>query len=316
MDAAAYEELWIHRQMLSDQTRGKLYRRAFFEVIRPGDVVLDVGAGTGLLSLFAAQAGAKKVYAVERTRIAELAGQLIQLNGMAEVISLIRGEIESVELPEKADVIVSELLGPYGVDENMLPALALARDRWLKPGGRLVPEHVTSWLALLSDPEVEREIGIWRKRPYRFDLSPIALLTAQEAFYCRPKLTRENLLAEPQPLWSLDLYKCAIPAEGLALRAELSFTAGRAGTLSGLGAWFEARLSSEVQLQTGPGAAETHWGTSVFPLEAGIPVEQGRPVSTEFVCEPAARGYCHTRWACRVGNGAWEYHDTRRGLTR
>ena len=126
--------------MICDRVRTEAFRRAIGTVVRPGDVVLDVGAGTGILSLFAAKAGAARVYAVERTTVAVLAQELAAANGVAEIVQVIHGDVMDIELPERVDVIVSEWLGGFGIDEGMLVPVIAARDRWLKPGGVMIPE--------------------------------------------------------------------------------------------------------------------------------------------------------------------------------
>jgi predicted RNA methylase len=109
-----YAEIEVHRTMLCDRVRTEAFRRAIDSVVRPGDVVLDVGAGTGILSLFAARAGAERVYAVERTTVAVLAQELAAANGVAEVVQVIHGDLRDIDLPERVDVIVSEWLGGSG----------------------------------------------------------------------------------------------------------------------------------------------------------------------------------------------------------
>jgi len=132
----AYAQLAIHRWMLRDKVRNEAYRKAIMAIVKPGDVVIDVGAGSGILSIFAAQAGARKVYAVERTGIARLAQMMIEANGVGDRVEIIQSDLEDIDLPEKANVIVSEWMGGLGVDENMLPPVVMARDRFLVPGGR------------------------------------------------------------------------------------------------------------------------------------------------------------------------------------
>ena len=103
-----YGDLPVHRWMLRDTERNEAYRRALAHVVKPGEVVLDMGAGTGILSIFAAAAGAKKVYAVERTGISHVAREVIAANGYAETIDVIHSDLEDVSLPGKVDVIVSK----------------------------------------------------------------------------------------------------------------------------------------------------------------------------------------------------------------
>ena len=137
--------------MICDRVRTEAFRRAIDSVVRPGDIVLDVGAGSGILSVFAARAGAARVYAVEQTSVAVLAQELAAANGVAEIVQVIQGDVMDIELPERVDVIVSEWLGGFGIDEGMLVPVIAARDRWLKPGGVMIPRSVTAWTALVHD---------------------------------------------------------------------------------------------------------------------------------------------------------------------
>ena len=114
-----YAEIEVHRTMICDRVRTGLPACDRL-MVRPGDVVLDVGAGSGILSMFAARAGARRVYAVERTTVAVLAQELAAANGVAEIIDVIHGDVMDIELPEPVDVIVSEWLGGFGIDKGML----------------------------------------------------------------------------------------------------------------------------------------------------------------------------------------------------
>src|SRR6266511_1680805 len=146
-----YAEFEVHRTMICDRVRTGAFRCAIDSVVRPGDVVLDVGAGSGILSVFAARAGAARVYAVERTSAAVLAHELAAANGV--------------------DVIVSEWLGGFGIDEGMLVPVIVARDRWLKPGGVMIPRLVMAWAALVHDRYLSQMVEFLRDNPYglRFD---------------------------------------------------------------------------------------------------------------------------------------------------
>lgn len=287
------------------------YRSAIFSVVRRGDVVLDVGAGTGILSIFATQAGARRVYAVEHTPVAQVAQRIVEVNRLEDRVQVIEQDIESADLPEKVDVIVSEWMGWYAVDENLLCPLLLARDRWLKPEGRMVPGRVGSWMAPVWDHLLDAEMDFWRGQPHGVELGPIAEGMALEPMVSRSHLSGSHLLAEPQRLWSIDLLAQPIeqPARGFA--ACVLFPVTREGKMSALAAWFEAELAPGVLLTNAPDAPETHWGRAVFPLGRTMPVHPGTEIAVEFLCEPAGPGQTRARWSVRVGDGPWEQHDSR-----
>ncbi|XP_035233957.1 probable protein arginine N-methyltransferase 6 isoform X2 [Stegodyphus dumicola] len=148
-----YADLSIHRVMIGDYTRTQTYRKAILTNYKlfHQKVVLDVGAGTGILSLFCAQAGAKKVYAIEASSIATEAQKVVATNGYADRIIVMQEKMEDANLPEKVDIIVSEWMGYMLMYESMLPSLLYARDRWLKQGGHLFPEEVRIYIAPISD---------------------------------------------------------------------------------------------------------------------------------------------------------------------
>ena len=178
-----YAEIEVHRTMICDRVRTEAFRRAIDSIVRPGDVVLDVGAGSGILSAFAARAGAARVYAVERTAVAALAQELAVANGFGEIIEVIQGDVTDIALPERVDVVVSEWLGGFGIDEGMLVPVIAARDRWLKPGGVMIPRSVTAWAALVHDRYLAETVEFFRGTPYGLTFDDLVDKTVNEISY-------------------------------------------------------------------------------------------------------------------------------------
>ena len=282
--------------MLRDSVRCKAFRHAILETVTPGCAVLDIGAGTGLLSLFAAQAGARVVYAVERTPIAQLAQRIVTENNFADRINVIHDELENVELPEKVDVIVFEWLGGYGVDENLLPIAVLARERWLKPGGRMIPGQVTSWIAPVFDERLGQDIDFWSSEPYGVDLNAIAELTARQLDCGCNQVKEEHVLSAPQLMWAIDSMTCSLEQANQSFACRLEFVADRDGQVNALAAWFSAQLSEQTVLCNGPAERNTHWGRSVFPIGRTLALKQGMRVAVNFVHEPQGKGESRATW--------------------
>ncbi|KAI3950424.1 hypothetical protein MKW92_010669 [Papaver armeniacum] len=144
-----YGFLYHQKEMLCDRVRMDAYYNSIFENKEHfiGKTVLDVGTGSGILAIWSAQAGAKKVYAVEATKMSEHARELVKANNLQDVVEVIEGTVEDITLPEKVDVIISEWMGYFLLRESMFDSVIVARDRWLKPTGMMYPSHARMWVA-------------------------------------------------------------------------------------------------------------------------------------------------------------------------
>ena len=151
----SYSHFYIHEEMLKDNTRTRTYQQAIEN--NPNDfkgkIVLDIGAGTGILSIFAARAGAKHVYAVENAEIAYFAEEIVKRNGFSDRITVIKGKMEDIELPvDKVDIIISEWMGYFLLYESMLDSVLWARDKYLRPGtGKMLPDKADIYVAAIED---------------------------------------------------------------------------------------------------------------------------------------------------------------------
>ena len=240
----------VHRRMLSDQVRLDAYRRAIEETVQPGDVVVDAGSGTGILALYAAKAGARKVYAIEQSDFADWIPVMAEHNGFGDVIQLVRGNFGEVELPEPADVLVTETFGAWALAEGAASELDRCIQRNLKADGKLIPSHIQMHAFGLSNrPEIL--LSPFDQRSDGIDLSPMK----EEAY-----LRSENLWLEgdhqSQLITRLRLQdnqvngalNIAVPAQAVALH-------------------FTLELSPEVHLPTGPQDPKTHWKQTVIACD-------------------------------------------------
>ena len=306
-----YAEFEVHRTMIRDRVRTEAFRRAIDSVVRPGDVVLDVGAGSGILSVFAARAGAARVYAVERTSIAVLAEQLAVANEVAETVKVIHGEVTEVELPEQVDVIVSEWLGGFGIDEGMLAPVIAARDRWLKPGGVMIPHAVSAWTALVHDRYLADMIEFLQGNPFGLKLEVLIEDTVNEIIYSGTfrHLAEGDRRSEPSRLWTTNTDRIPLEQAQAPHQAETLLAVRDHGTANALALWFNAELAPGVSLSVGPGDPPTHWGMTTAPLRSPVELEPGMAVRARVRTAPARPVGTWTSWAVAMPDGNWEEHD-------
>jgi len=257
--------------MLRDRERCLAYQRALAPVVRD-KIVLDVGCGSGILSLFAAGAGAKLVLAVDMD-IPPGAEEVARANGLADRVQFLSGNIRDIVIPvDSVDVIVSEWMGGLLLMEDMLPAVLYARDRWLKPGGILLPDRARLFLAPLGDVA-----GIDSKN----------FPTLRETISSQMWVTQidpSRFLAEPSCILDLDLNSVKESDAG-SYRAAFRFAIYQSGILNGFGLWFDVLFSETappVLLSTAPWLPPTHWGQGLWILPTDINVSRGDGVSGTF----------------------------------
>jgi type I protein arginine methyltransferase len=286
LSSVNYYSLANQQIMLEDEQRTGCYRAAIvgnrsdFE----GRTVLDVGAGTGILSLFAAQAGARKVYACERTSCAEYARMLVRTNNLADTIEVIETPLEELQLPEKVDVIVSEPLGFALFHEQMLNVFLEARDRFLAPSGKMFPTSARLWLAPFTDDVLyfsrRSKSDFWQQRDFHgVDLSGISELARLESFGM-PAISQFDpgcLMASPV---AFEIDFSTRPLADLAsIEVPFHFAATDAGSIHGLVAWFDVAFegsTERVVLSTAPDQPQTHWAQTLFVLADPIDVRVGQ----------------------------------------
>jgi len=271
-----------HRQYLADGNRVAAFREAIDEVVTPGDVVLDLGAGTGILGLMACRAGAKRVYAVDEGSIIGLARRVAETNGFGDRIRHIKGLSTRVDLPEQVDVVLADKIGRFGLESGILEYFSDARARFLKPGGRLVPGEIGLFVAPVECPALFGRIQFWNQKPGGFDFGPACAIASNTGYPARFAPT--HLLGAPARAISLRLASASVDI----VNAETVLVAARPGTMHGLGGWFEAELSPRVTLTNSPLAARPIFRRQVFfPIAQPVALEKHDEIHVRLRIRPA-----------------------------
>ena len=282
-----YGDIELQRRMVSDRPRTSAFAAAICETVQTGDVVLDVGTGTGILAMMAAKAGAKKVYGIDVTDIADVATELAKINGLADKVQFLRGAADDLILDQKVDLLISEWLGHTAFSEGMLHAVLAARDHNLAPTGRMMPHQVRVLIAPLDEPILYNAEGpgFWRKRIHDLDFSILQGVELSQGRAMQIKVDAAALLAPGESIIELNLQTASI--DDVCSDCRLEFVAIRDGVLNGFCIWFEADLSRSVTLDTGPFSPETHWAQTYVsfaprPVRAGEKLE----VVVDFCYDP------------------------------
>lgn len=291
-----YSDVSVHEEMIADRVRTDAYRLGILRnwAALRGKTVLDVGAGTGILSIFCAQAGARRVYAVEASAIWQQAQEVVRLNGLEDRVHILPGPVETVELPEQVDAIVSEWMGYGLLHESMLSSVLHARTKWLKEGGLLLPASAELFVAPISDQMLEWRLGFWSqvKQHYGVDMS------CMESFATRclmghseivvQGLSGEDVLARPQRFAQLELARAGLEQEleaGVGGRFRCSCYGS--APLHGFAIWFQVTFpggdsEKPLVLSTSPFHPATHWKQAFLYLNEPVPVEQDSDISGEI----------------------------------
>eukprot|EP00182_Erythrolobus_australicus_P003397 CAMPEP_0185835288 /NCGR_PEP_ID=MMETSP1353-20130828/7421_1 /TAXON_ID=1077150 /ORGANISM="Erythrolobus australicus, Strain CCMP3124" /LENGTH=348 /DNA_ID=CAMNT_0028533885 /DNA_START=52 /DNA_END=1098 /DNA_ORIENTATION=- len=286
----SYAHFGIHEEMLKDETRTRSYMMAICNNAHlfEGKIVLDVGCGTGVLSMFAARAGAKKVYAVEMSRIVDQAREIIAANGFSDTIDVIEGKMEDVELPSKVDLIISEWMGYFLFYESMLESVLVARDKWLVEGGLIFPDKCTLFLCGIEDAQYRSEkIDFWDD-VYGFNMTCIKNIALTEPLV--DTVFGEQVCTAVQPVLEVDVNTVKI--EDLSFAVPFRLQVSRTDFMHALVAFFDVRFThchKPIVFNTGPFNKATHWKQTVFYLDRTLPLEACELIEGTLACRPNKR---------------------------
>lgn len=279
--------------MFADRVRMDAYSAAIEASVRPGDTVVDLGCGPGIFALLACKAGARRVFAIDLNEVVEFGRHLAAVNGFSECIHFLRGDSRQIHLPERANLIISDIRGVLPLFSHAVGTLEDARLRFLAPGGRLLPSRDILIAALVELPDHYRQItGSWKSIP-RLDLSS-GLPLVLNAIY-RHQLKPEHLASEPHSWHVLD-YTAGAKA---AAQASVEFVSNRAAALHGIGLWFETQLLDGIGYSTAPRNGETVYGHIFLPWLQPVSLRQGETCFVDLKAHLVGKDYVW-QWETRV----------------
>jgi protein arginine N-methyltransferase 1 len=281
-------------EMVADDARMEAYMRALRQVVTPTTVVVDIGTGTGVFAMAACQLGARCVYAIEPTDAIQVAQEIATANGYMDRIRFIQDISTQVHLPQRADVIISDLRGVLPLFQQNLPSIIDARRRFLAPGGSLIPQDDRLWAALVEAHDLYGDLlTAWEENGYGFKMEPArryALNTLS-----RTHLKPTQMLVEPKCWATLDYSKI----EDHDISAQVSWTALQSGTAHGLCVWFDTVLVNGIGFSNAPDVPQLIYGSNFFPWERPVHLAIGDTVSVTLQAKLVGDEYIW-RWDSRV----------------
>ncbi|MEN3356428.1 MAG: arginine Nomega-methyltransferase [Mycobacteriales bacterium] len=268
-----------HFAMINDHRRNAAYEAAIAATVRPGDLVLDIGTGSGLLALLAAQAGAGLVISCEAEPvIADVARQIVAANGYQDRVRVVDGLSTNlrvgVDLPAPADVLVTEIFDCGLLGENVLPTVEHARRELLADGARILPGRARLWGQLVSSDNIRSHNYV--STACGFDVSTFNQFRSLEYFDTYLENYPHQALTSPFPLLDVDFNVDCPPA-----REVIKAVPAANGDCDAIAIWFELDLAPGVSLSTGPEQRGNHWRQAIQTFDVPFRCETGRPVALQ-----------------------------------
>jgi hypothetical protein len=293
-------EIELHRKLLGDRLRNEAFRDALKRVIKPGKTTLvDIGAGTGFLSFLARQLGAKHCTLIEYSDSLDLAEDLARKNKIGE-LTFIKAHSAEMAKPPKADVVISETLGNYALEENLLETMVDAR-RFLNKNGIVIPGRLRQFVAPVIHPRLQDEIDIWPQVGFDIDLTAARTISLNNMFV---KLLRDDDLPSEKAArcWDdLDLHPAA-EAPASQRSSAVKWTAKElngATQVYGYALWWECELLLGIVISTSPYAPATHWEQIYLPLLKPLTLDPGDTLEVTLSSDTRPQVGVRVSWRTR-----------------
>lgn len=300
-----YERISHHQSMLSDKVRTETFRKSILESVSPGDIVADVGTGTGVLALFASQAGAKHVYAIERTDIINVAMAISKANGVHN-ITFIKGDAAKIKLNEKCDVVISECIGYFVLQENMLSDIIAFRDNNLKPNGVIIPSKINLFISLVSSSKPYENVSFWSKKLYGLDFSHLRKIAANSTYHLG--FDEKDLITNGVLVKKIDLNR----DEKISFNVNIQLKVKKSAVSHGLCGYFSTILPPDFELSNSPQAKATHWNCEFFPFKEPLKMKKSQVVYVKIKAE-LHKAFVDWYWGIEA-EGKTFWHSTKKGI--
>jgi protein arginine N-methyltransferase 1 len=274
-------------QMLTTEARISAYAQAIRAAIRPGDVVLDIGTGTGVMAMLACQCGAQRVYALEPSDAIVIARQAAKDNGFADRIIFHREFSTALTLPERCDVLLSDLRGSSPCYSSHLADLLDARSRLLKPDARWICQADTLSVAVIDVPQRESQLfPAWDGSRWGLDLGAALPFASNQIsrHFCAPS----DLLGPARTWAQINYPKLSSPH----VRGETTLTIERCGSAHGLQVWFEAELFGGARFSNSPGTPDGVYSRILLPWPEVVQLQPNDLVHVQIDAMYTGRDYC------------------------
>jgi hypothetical protein len=276
-DLSGFGELMgFHRHLMSDRIRTEAFLRAVEQTVKPGDVVVDLGTGTGVLAMAACRAGAAKVYAIEYGSIVDVARDLAHHNQFSERIEFVADDSRNFRAPQHVDVLVSECLGFMGLGGTMIGAVSDLAGRCIRDRGTVIPREISAFLAPVESRLHFEYVNCWATR-YGFDFSRAQRLASNNLYVA--KFLEAAWVSAPQKAGGIHFLRDRQTSQ---FHAALRFVTRRPCWLHGFCGWFETDLCDGVVLSTSPVNPTLVWQQVYLPLEREIELVVGGTIDVDF----------------------------------
>ena len=287
----------MHRAFLNDDIRNEAFEKAIKRHVKPGSRVVDLGSGSGIWACVAARAGASKVVAIEYSDLANEARRTVARNGLGSIVEVVQADIRKVELPRDFDVVIHELVGGLVWEEDMVELTHHAHEKFLKPGGVLMPGAVRVWMCpwLFAGDRPKRSdwgavCGI--DVSHMFD-TELAQWRSRRKATCMHGIDGRGMLATPQLVHTSRL---GIDHDPLPAELRFEFVGESDAIATGVLGYMDIELDTDIVIPTSPTDPPTNWGQLYVPADEPLKIRAGARYDVRVTPTLRPNGW-DVRWA-------------------